>query len=153
MYGPLFHILIPVLAAIIMNGIIYTFGINKYSEKTEKNKINPYIPPGYIVGSIWVIILGLLGYLHYLIYKKYEAITFTSLLIIFVILFCISYPLITGLKVKTGLLFNLITLILAFILALFVISESKIMFIYLIPLLVWASYVNIAFTIQCSEII
>jgi tryptophan-rich sensory protein len=133
-----------------MNGIIYTFGINKYS---EKNKINPYIPPGYVIGTIWVIILGLLGYLHYLIYKKYEAITFTSLLILFVILFCISYPLITGLKVKSGLLLNLITLILAFILALFVITESKYMFIYLIPLLVWASYVNIAFTIQCSEII
>jgi tryptophan-rich sensory protein len=150
MYGPLYHILVPVLAAIIMNGIIYTFGINKYS---EKNKINPYIPPGYVIGTIWVIILGLLGYLHYLIYKKYEAITFTSLLILFVILFCISYPLITGLKVKSGLLLNLITLILAFILALFVITESKYMFIYLIPLLVWASYVNIAFTIQCSEII
>jgi tryptophan-rich sensory protein len=150
MYGPLYHILVPVLAAIIMNGIIYTFGINKYS---EKNKINPYIPPGYVIGTIWVIILGLLGYLHYLIYKKYEAITFTSLLIVFVILFCISYPLITGLKVKSGLLLNLITLILAFILALFVITESKYMFIYLIPLLVWASYVNIAFTIQCAEII
>lgn len=153
MYGPLYHILVPVVAAIIMNGIIYTLGINKYSEKTEKNKINLYIPPGYIIGTIWVIILGLLGYLHYLIYKKYEAITFTSLLIIFVILFCISYPLITGLKVKSGLLLNLITLILAFILALFVITESKYMFIYLIPLLVWASYVNIAFTIQCAEII
>ena len=61
MYGPLYHILVPVLAAIIMNGIIYTFGINKYS---EKNKINPYIPPGYVIGTIWVIILGLLGYLH-----------------------------------------------------------------------------------------
>lgn len=153
MYAPLYHILVPVLAAIIMNGIIYTFGINKYSEKTEKSKINPYIPPGYVIGTIWVIILGLLGYLHYLVYKKYEAITFTSLLIVFVILFCISYPVITGLKVKSGLLLNLITLILAFILALFVITESKYMFIYLIPLLVWASYVNIAFTIQCSEII
>ena len=153
MYGPLYHILVPVLTAIIMNGIIYTFGINKYSEKTEKNKINPYIPPGYVIGTIWVIILGLLGYLHYLVYKKYDSITFTSLLIIFTILFCISYPLITGLRVKSGLLLNLITLILSFILALFVITESKYMFIYLIPLLVWASYVNIAFTIQCSEII
>jgi tryptophan-rich sensory protein len=150
MYGPLYHILVPVLAAIIMNGIIYTFGINKYS---EKNKINPYIPQGYVIGTIWVIILGLLGYLHYLVYKKYEAITFTSLLIIFTILFCISYPLITGLIVKNGLLLNLITLILAFILALFIITESKYMFIYLIPLLVWASYINIAFTIQCAEII
>jgi tryptophan-rich sensory protein len=153
MYGPLYHILVPVLAAIIMNGVIYTFGMNKYSDETEKSKINPYIPPGYVIGTIWVIILGLLGYLHYLIYKKYESITFTSLLIVFVILFCISYPLITGLRVKSGLLLNLITLILAFILALFVITESKYMFIYLIPLLVWASYVNIAFTIQCSEII
>ena len=31
-----------------MNGIIFTFGLNKY---TVKDKINPYLPPGYISGT------------------------------------------------------------------------------------------------------
>lgn len=145
MNNSIYHILIPVIAAIIMNGIIYTFGINK-AMMSEKQ--NPYIPPGYIIGIIWVIILGLLGYVHYLLYEKYNSITFSSLLIIFVILFCISYPLITGLKAKSGLLLNLLTLILAFSTGLLIICQSKYIFMYLIPLIVWASYVNIAFALE-----
>jgi tryptophan-rich sensory protein len=144
----LYSILIPVITAIIMNGIIYMFGINK---QDNKSIINPLIPPGYVIGTIWIIIFGLLGYVHYLLYKLKNRISFTSLFLIFVILFCISYPLITGLKQKSGLLLNLITLILAFILGMLVIIESKYIFIYIIPLILWATYVNIAYVIQCSE--
>jgi tryptophan-rich sensory protein len=144
-----YHIFIPVISAIIMNGIIYTFGINKY---TSKDKINPYIPPGYIIGIIWTVIFGLLGYAHYLLYKLKNEISLASLSIVFLIIFCILYPFITGLKPKNGLLLNLITLILAFIVSIIVILESKYIFIYLIPLLIWASYVNIAFVIECSTL-
>ena len=141
-----YNIFIPIIAAIMMNGIIYTFGLNKQSMKT-----NPLIPPGYIIGTIWIIILGLLGYVHYLIYKLNNKITFTSLFIIFIILFCILYPIITGLKEKSGLLLNLITLILSFVLGLLVIIQSKYIFIYIIPFILWSIYVNAAFVIQCSE--
>ena len=142
----LYSLLIPIIAAIFMNGIIYTFGINK-----QLIKKNPLIPKGYIIGSIWIIILGLLGYVHYLLYKIKNKITFTSLFTIFVILFCILYPLITGLKEKSGLLLNLITLILAFILGILVIIESKYIFIFILPLIIWTSYVNFAYVIECSN--
>ena len=144
----LYNILIPVLAAVMMNGIIYTFGINK---QNNKQNTNPLLPPGYIIGTIWIIILGLLGYVHYLLYKLKNGITFTSLFLVFVVLFCILYPLITGLKEKSGLLLNLITLILAFILGILVIIESKYIFIYVLPLIIWAIYVNAVYVIQCSE--
>jgi tryptophan-rich sensory protein len=135
----LYNIFIPILLAIIVNGIIYTFGIR------GMEKSNPFIPPGYIVGSIWVVILGLLGYVHYLLYSIDNKITFASLFTIFVILFCISYPFITGLKEKNASLLNLISLILAFTLGLLVIVQSKYIFIYTVPLIVWTSYVNFAF--------
>ena len=77
----LYSILIPVITAIIMNGIIYMFGINK---QDNKSIINPLLPPGYIIGSIWIIIFGLLGYVHYLLYKLKNGISFTSLFLIFV---------------------------------------------------------------------
>ena len=141
-----YNIFIPIIAAIMMNGIVYSFGLNKQSMKT-----NPLIPPGYIIGPVWFIILGLLGYVHYLIYKLNNKITFTSLFIIFIVLFCISYPIITGLREKNGLLLNLITLILSFILGLLVIIQSKYIFIYIIPFILWSAYVNIAYVIQCSE--
>jgi tryptophan-rich sensory protein len=144
----LYSVLIPIVLALIMNGIIYTFGLNKYD---SKNIVNPLIPPGYIIGTIWIIILGLLGYVHYLLYKINNKISLASVFTIFIILFCISYPLLTGLKQKSGLLLNLITLILAFILGLLVIIESKYIFIFVVPLIVWASYVNVAYVIQCSQ--
>jgi len=143
----LYSILIPVITAIMMNGIIYTFGIIKKNKSIR----NPLIPPGYVIGTIWIIIFGLLGYVHYLLYKLKNGISFTSIFLIFVFLFCISYPLITGFKEKSGLLLNLITLILAFILGMLVIIESKYIFLYIIPLILWAAYVNIAYVIQCSE--
>jgi tryptophan-rich sensory protein len=150
----LYHILIPIILAIMMNGIIYMFGLNKYNKKSETLTLyNKLLPPGYIIGAIWVIIFGLLGYVHYLIYSQNNnKITFTSLFILFVILFCLLYPLITGLRVKTGLLLNLISLILAFTLGIFIIIQSKYAFLFVLPLIIWSSYVNVVDTIQCSEL-
>jgi tryptophan-rich sensory protein len=144
----LYSVLIPVIASIMMNGIIYTFMINK---QNNNSIVNPLLPPGYVIGTIWIIIFGLLGYVHYLLYKLKNGISFTSLFLIFLILFCISYPLITGLNQKSGLLLNLITLILSFILCMLVIIESKYIFIFILPLILWVSYINIAYVIQCSE--
>jgi len=55
------HILTPVVAALLMNGIIFSqkWNISKGLPK------NPYIPGGGIVGAIWMIIFALLGYVHY----------------------------------------------------------------------------------------
>ena len=151
----LYHILIPIILAIMMNGIIYMFKLNKQdaSTSTKLSVYNKLLPSGYIIGTIWIIIFGLLGYVHYLIYTQNEnKITFTSLFIGFVILFCLMYPLITGLKVKSGLLMNLLSLILAFTLGIIIVLQSKYAFLFVLPLIVWSSYVNIVDTLQCSEL-
>jgi tryptophan-rich sensory protein len=144
----LYHILVPIVLAIIMNGIIYMFRLNK--KDNLKDNLNnddlykKFLPPGYIIGCIWLIIFGLLGYVHYLIYKQNDnKITITSLFICFIILFCLSYPLITGLKVKSGIIMNLLSLILGFILGIVIITQSKYAFLFVLPLIIWASYVNI----------
>jgi tryptophan-rich sensory protein len=149
--NPIIHILIPIILALAMNLIIYAFGINKQDDKRVKNEYFKLFPPGYIIGIIWTIILGLLGYAHYLIYKLNNKYNFSCLAIVFVIIFCLSYSIITSLKFKNGLLYNLITLIVSFILGIIVILESKYIFLYIIPLIVWASYVNIVDTLICSN--
>lgn len=136
----LYHILIPVILALIMNGIIYIF-------KLYKKNNNKYLPPGYIIGIVWIFILALLGYSHYLLYSI-NNISIGSIAIAILITFCILYPLITGLIEKIFSLMNLITLILSFIVALIVISYSKYIFLYLIPLIIWVSYVNIIYSIN-----
>jgi tryptophan-rich sensory protein len=145
----IYNVSIPVFLAIIMNGIIYTFGINKYEEKKKEddNKLK-FLPPGYVIGIIWVLIFALLGYSNYLTYNVTNSINFGNVAIGILILYSLAYPLITGLKPENSDLYNIIALILSFSCALTISFFSKYILLYLIPLLVWVSYVNIVFVMK-----
>lgn len=136
------HILVPIVFALILNFIIF---IKKW-EDTRKNTL---LPSGPYVGLIWMIIFVSLGNAHYLLYKK-SKVTFASLFLIGVMLFCISYPIITQLDRKKGVIMNVIAFILTSILLLFVYQESIEAFIYILPLFVWISYVNYSDAVVCS---
>lgn len=138
---PYIHIYIPIIIALITNSILYI-------GKTNKVKSNPYIPPGYIVGSVWCILFGILGYIHYLLYKSNNSISVASISVILFIIFSLAYPFITKSFTDNVDLLNIISLILAFILAIIIIIKSKYIFLYTIPLLLWISYVNIVSNIK-----
>jgi tryptophan-rich sensory protein len=142
--NPVYHVLVPILLTFAMNGWIYSIGLNKYPKSERRN---PLIPPGYVIAVIWTILFGLMGYTHYLL-GNFRSVASWSL--VGLLGFCLAYPLITGLRVKSGLLLNLVALVLSFIVALLVIQESVYAFYWLIPLLAWTIYVNAAFVIQCS---
>lgn len=130
------HILVPIILAIILNFYIYTQKWNNDNEKNSK------LPPGYIIGSIWIIILGLLGYIHFLLYPSVY-----SWFIILTILYCLSYPFLTK-KIHhiDNNNFNLIALILAIIVTIIMYYKSNI--IYAIPFLLWTFYVNIVINVS-----
>ena len=130
-----YHISIPVFCAIAMNGILYTFHLN--------GKKPMYLPPGYIIGIVWTIIFALLGYVHYQLYKLNNRPNYGSASVVFFILFSLAYPLMNAIDEKYGHFLNLISLILSFIVSLIVITYSTHIFLYLIPLLVWVSFVNL----------
>jgi tryptophan-rich sensory protein len=136
--NPLVHILTPIILAIIVNGIVFSMKFYKNGPRS------PLLPGGGIIGFIWIVIFGLLGYSHYLLYNLKQRPNLGSICIILFIIFSLCYPFLTGgLKMNNvSLLLNLITLIFAFSIGLIVIVESKKAFYYLIPLLLWASYVN-----------
>jgi hypothetical protein len=136
------HILIPLVFALILNFIIF---IKKW-EDTRKNSLLPSAP---YIGLIWIIIFVSLGNAHYLLYKK-SKVTFASLFLIGVMLFCISYPIITQLDRKKSITMNVIALILTSILLLVVYQESTEAFIYTLPLFAWISYVNYSDAVVCS---
>jgi len=148
------HILTPIILAIITNIIIYSSGWNM--DKKNKKKYN-LLPPGYVIAIVWIIILGLLGYLHYLMWDlNNQKVSLASISIILFILFCLAYPFLTnGMNINKGLLLNLITLVLAFILAIIVLYQTNNIFylVYLIPLIVWAFYVNLVFVLECSKVL
>lgn len=129
------HILVPIILAIVLNFYIYTQGWNNDNEKNSK------LPPGYIIGSIWIIILGLLGYIHFLLYPSVY-----SWFIVLTILYCLSYPFLTsGLQNTDNNIYNVIALILAIIVTIIMYYKSNI--IYAIPFLLWTFYVNIVINV------
>lgn len=129
----LFHIFLPIILAIIINFYIYTQGWNNNNNNTKG------LPPGYVIGIVWIIILGLLGYIHFLHYPS-----IISWFIVLTILYCLSYPFLTsGLEETNNTIYNMIALILAIILFSMVFYKNKINSLLVIPFLLWTLYVNI----------
>ena len=131
------HISVPIIMALVVNGVIY---LNKWG--ISKNT-NPLIPPGWIVGTIWVILFGLLGYAHYLTW-----VSATSIGIIVMLAYSLLYPFITRLKLR--LIYDVIALVLAAILCILAAYEKREALVYVIPLFIWASYVVIVGGVQRS---
>jgi len=140
------HILIPIIIALFLNYIISTRNWdNKYKYKNKG-----LLPKGYLVGIIWIFIFMLLGNAHYILYKK-NKISIASVFLILVLLYCISYPIITQLNQKKGKIMNTISLILSSVLMLLVFNESIEAFYYTVPLFLWTSFVNYSDSIICSN--
>jgi tryptophan-rich sensory protein len=140
------HILIPVIIAIILNYIIRVKNWN--NKKIERG----LLPKGYYVGIIWIIIFIFLGNAHYILYKK-NKVSVASIFLILVLLYCISYPIVTQLDQKKGKIMNTISLILSSILMIVVYNKSIEAFYYTIPLFIWASFVNYSDAVVCSNTI
>ena len=128
-----YHVLIPVFSAIAMNVIIYALGWNKNMKRDDD------LPPGYIIGTIWTVIFALLGYVHYRLYTLKNKTNYGSASVVLFILFSLAYP-----ALKNGYFLNFISLVLSFALSLIVMMYSRHIFLFMIPLLVWVSFVNLA---------
>jgi len=148
-----FHIVLPILIAFSMNGIIYGLKWQKsYERKDNKKDVVP-LPPGYIIGTIWIIIFGILGYVHYLLYKIKNKISIQCILLEIFIIFCVLYPIFTQFKEKLCTIINYVSLLFTFIIALMIMNVSIDIFWYLIPLILWVSYVNLYTILNCAYIL
>ena len=129
------HIFTPIAFAMIMNALIYKYKL------LYTNIKNPNLPPGYIIGTVWIVILGILGYVHYQLYKSanYHE-TPMSKYIIFVILFCISYPILVYIFPQISRLLDVVTFILAIYLIVTITPKYQ---IYISPFFLWSFYVMI----------
>jgi tryptophan-rich sensory protein len=137
-YTYLIHIIVPILLAIIINIIM-----NRQKLYIKDYETNKYLPPGYIIGIVWVIILGFLGYAHYL---KHNSLT--SAYIIIIIIYCLSYPFLTYMKSEEeAQMYNLIAVILAITLFITVFIDNMYDSLYILPFLLWCIYVFIVTTL------
>ena len=147
------HVFVPVLIALILNYVIFIKKWGSSARTTKQNdKLRGLIPDGKIVGFVWILIFMLLGNAHFILYKK-NKMSLASIFLIFVVIYCISYPIVTQLDQKKGRIMNTISLILSSILMLLVYIESREAFIYTIPLFIWTSFVNYSDATVCTDLI
>jgi hypothetical protein len=132
MFSKYQEIFFPISLAIIANLLIYTLGI---VPSQPKNKM---IPPGYIVGSIWMVLFGLLGYIHHRL-AKYSS--YASISIYVFIGYSLSYPFFT--RLENTDIYNKMAWVLAFLCSLLLYYENRVLIPYILPLLAWVTYVNI----------
>lgn len=142
-------ILVPIIFAILVNMAIYRFRLNKNVTEQKSKYSFKY---GGVIGIIWMIIFGFIGYAYYLLYKqsnKYFTTATISIILFFI--FSLSYPIVTNRFTQLVDILNMISLFLAFILTIIVCNEywrstkSIKILIYMIPLLAWLLFVNIYF--------
>jgi len=133
-YDEILAIATPITLACLMNGVIYSTGMNNSKAR------NMWLPPGYVIACVWIVIFGLLGYVYY----HLEADSLGRYAIVATIAFCLSYPLITGLKVsRIETIMNGLTLAIALAATGVVVYEKKELSYYMIPFVAWAMYVNV----------
>jgi tryptophan-rich sensory protein len=145
------QILLFVVAALVVNGFVYYYGWAKTgSSPVWKLYQNRLVPPGFAIGVFWIAIFGFLGYAHYLLVKNNDGnITVGSMAIIVYGIFALSYPLLTwGALERNAYVVNYLGVVLGFVVALIVISEFTDAFFYLLPLLIWVSYVVLSDSIM-----
>ena len=157
MHPAIAHIATPVIAALIMNAIIYLKGWTSSQSQSQLITRSPLLPPGPVIGTVWIFIFAALGYAHYLISNTKPANPLASTAIIAIIIWCLLYPILTsGLKETRAKLLNTISLILAAILCTIVAqatataNRTKALY-FTLPLLAWSSYVNISDAMVCSK--
>ena len=63
----LFYIILPIIIAFLINVTMYNKSSNMISDVDIK-----YLPPGYIIGVVWIILLGLMGYILYLLIYEFK---------------------------------------------------------------------------------
>jgi tryptophan-rich sensory protein len=151
-------VVIYVLVCIGGNIVLWRDAMMKHNDNYNSFKRNPLLPRGWMIGVIWIIIFGFLGYSQYLVMKENDGWSVASVAIIVAAVFCLLYPVFIyigarGDPVKSekyARVINLLSLIVAFVLGLLVIRESDSAFWFILPLLVWASYVNFADSIYIN---
>ena len=129
------YIAAPVAAALALNALIAIGGLPRLRRSGAKK--SAWLPPGPVIGAVWLVILGLLGNAMWL--SRDRPIAFWSLAA--TAAWCLAYPLITGLR-KSALA-DVASLIVSFSAATVVAGQQPSAMPFVAPLLVWVSYVNV----------
>lgn len=136
--GLVANILVPVIATLALNGIIFSTGLQSDGELRE---LVPFAPPGWFIGAVWVVLFALYGV------ARWKAITagaqnaagwITGLMI-----WALAYPFTSaGFDLYYGALANLLSLIFALFVFVRTWRGEQVAAQWLVPSLLWMIFAN-----------
>ncbi len=130
-------ILIPVILLISIN---FYMKYNNILLEGGSSSVIPGESREYIILSIWTILIGFLGYSCYLMRNNISCVA-----IIIIIIYTLAYPFITLGKNRIQIeSLNIIYILITYIIFLLVLSENSNASVYILPLLLWITYIFIA---------
>lgn len=148
MYG-IYIILVFILVAVIGN--IFFDNENPQAEIEIDNK---YLPAGNIIGIIWIIIFGILGYIYTKIDISKDKNFYSRFSIMLFVVICFMYgPLTIGKSSRFIKNYNYLAFILLCILTYILSLNVKKYKIYLIPLFLWVGYISLLTLLDDLKII
>lgn len=130
------HILVPIFGAVLINILIYALGWNR--ENREQSNGNKLLPPGYVIAIVWILILGLLGYTHYLVYPSVA-----SWIIVAAVIYCLAYPFLTAGLSKHMKVLNALSFFIALAVTISTFLQNNYSALFTLPFLIWTAYVTI----------
>ena len=146
-------ILVFALVCAVLNVFIYMTGVYG-KNKNGMYSTNKFLPPGFLIGLVWIGIFAALGNALYVAYSVDDVWTTSTIAIIVVASYCLLYPFLTTfLHQRYVVLLNLIALLMAVALAIIVIHENLEAFWYVLPLLVWCFYIVFSDVMQYTYVI
>lgn len=134
-------ILIPVILLISIN---FYMKYNNILLEGGSSSVIPGESREYIILSIWTILIGFLGYSCYLMRNNISCVA-----IIIIIIYTLAYPFITLEKNRIQIeSLNIIYILITYIIFLLVLSENSNASVYILPLLLWITYIFISSNIS-----
>lgn len=148
------------LVCLVENILMYAVGWYGYGKRAMYAH-NKYLPPGYMIGIVWIGIFAALGYAFFLSYSGDPTVDYLEnpkgwnkgcIVIIVVASWCLLYPFMTMfIPAEYIRILNYVSLLMAFVVSLFVFQECVAAFWYTLPLLLWTAYVCFADLMACKD--
>jgi tryptophan-rich sensory protein len=129
-----------ILCALAVNGFI---ALVNPSEMSSQGPVHLQ-PPGYVVGIVWLALVAAMGFARWLLLTKPADTIRPRRLILYLLLFCLAYPLYTvGLKnLALGLAGNFATIALSLFVAIRVSASSRLAACLVALVTVWVAFAS-----------
>jgi len=139
--GLLLNVTIAVTLCLAINGVIFGLGW----DSTDTSNPVWFAPQGYFIPVVWIILFAFIGIARFLLNASGEVANNTKKLLVFLLVFCLAYPIYTiGLSSEIiGFFGNLATIALT----IFVITRtwqfSKLATTLLVPIVAWVCFATL----------